>query len=151
MLVALRLHPVVPRNERQAIQDTVLPTGGGADGSHPVFVSKGTLVSYNVYAMHRRADIYGADASEFRPERWEDSQLRPGWAYLPFNGGPRICIGQRYALTEVGYLLVRMAQYFASLESCDPGPWEESLTLTVCSRNGTKVALTVDPSLDVKP
>ncbi|RLL97488.1 hypothetical protein CFD26_101553 [Aspergillus turcosus] len=138
----LRLHPVVPRNERQAVRDTVLPLGGGKDGLSPVFVPKGTIVSYNVYAMHRRPDFYGPDADEFRPERWEDGKLQPRWGYLPFNGGPPICIGQRYALTEVSYVLVRMAQEFRVLESRDPGPWEESLALTLCSRNGTKVCLT---------
>ena len=139
--LALRLHPVVPRNNRQAVRDTVLPVGGGKDGLSPVFVPKGTLVCYMVYAMHRRTDIYGPDTEVFRPERWEDGKLMPRWGYLPFNGGPRICIGQRYSLTEVGYTLVRMAQEFRVLESRDPGPWEESLTLTLCSRNGTKVCL----------
>ncbi|KIX08674.1 uncharacterized protein Z518_03331 [Rhinocladiella mackenziei CBS 650.93] len=138
---SLRLHPVVPRNEREATRDTVLPLGGGKNGLSPVFVPKGTIVSYNIYAMHRRTDIYGADANEFHPERWEDGKLRPHWGYLPFNGGPRICIGQRYALTEVAYVLVRMVQEFAAMESADPGPWEESLALTLCSRNGVKVRL----------
>ena len=138
---ALRLHPVVPRNQREAMQDTVLPLGGGEDGLSPVFVPKGTLVCYDLYAMHRRADFYGPDAEEFRPERWEDGKLQPRWEYLPFNGGPRICLGQRYALTEVSYVLVRMVQEFRGLESRDPGPWEEGLALTLCSRNGTKVGL----------
>lgn len=141
-LTALRLHPVVPRNERMAVRDTVLPVGGGKTGLSPVFVPKGAIVCYNIYAMHRRKDFYGPDAEEFRPERWEDGRLQPRWEYLPFNGGPRICIGQRYALTEVSYVVVRMAQEFRLLESRDPGPWEESLTLTLCSRNGTKVSLT---------
>jgi cytochrome P450 len=125
-----------------ALRDTVLPLGGGKDGLSPVFVPKGTQVVYNLYAMHRRTDFYGLDAEEFRPERWGDNTLRPGWGYLPFNGGPRICIGQRYALTEVSYVLVRMVQAFRVLESRDSGPWEESLTLTLSSRNGTKVCLT---------
>jgi cytochrome P450 len=119
----------------------VLPLGGGKDGKSPVFVAKGTRVAYNVYAMHRRADFYGEDADEFRPERWESGKLQPRWEYLPFNGGPRICVGQQYALTEVSYVTVRLAQEFEKLESRDPGPWEESLTLTLCSRNGTKVCL----------
>ncbi|KAL4871573.1 hypothetical protein BDV12DRAFT_183679 [Aspergillus spectabilis] len=110
-------------------------------GLSPVFEPKGILVGYNVYAMHRRKDIYGADADEFHPERWEDGKLQPRWGYLPFNGGPRICIGQRYALTEVTYLLVRMAQEFAALQSRESGPWVESLTLTLCPRNGTRVCL----------
>lgn len=131
----------MPRNEREAVRDTVLPLGGGKDGASPVFVPKGTLVAYNVYAMHRRTDIYGEDADDFRPERWEDGRLLPRWGYLPFNGGPRICIGQRYALTEVAYTLVRMAQEFGRLESTDSRPFEESLALTLCTRNGTKVYL----------
>ncbi|GKZ32060.1 hypothetical protein AbraIFM66950_001169 [Aspergillus brasiliensis] len=136
---SLRLHPVVPINSRTALRNTVLPVGGGPSGKSPVFVRKGTIVFYSVWAMHRRQDIYGPDADEFRPERWAD--LRLGWEYLPFNGGPRICIGQQYALTEAGYVTVRLAQQFSTLESRDSGPWEEALTLTLCSRNGTKVCL----------
>ncbi|OJJ52977.1 hypothetical protein ASPSYDRAFT_62601 [Aspergillus sydowii CBS 593.65] len=135
----LRLFPVVPLNSRTAIRDTILPVGGGKDGQSPVFVPKGTAVSYSVYAMHRRKDFYGADAEEFRPERW--ANLRPGWEYLPFNGGPRICVGQQYALTEAAYITTRLAQRYSILESRDPGPWEEKLTLTACSFNGAKVSL----------
>ena len=98
---SLRLHPVVPANSRQSITDTVLPCGGGEDGKSPVFVSNGTIVNYGIYAMHRRHDLYGEDAEDFKPERWLDEDekkgLRVGWEYLPFNGGPRICIGRESA------------------------------------------------------
>ncbi|KAH7078046.1 cytochrome P450 [Paraphoma chrysanthemicola] len=137
---SLRIHPVVPGNSRYAIRDTVLPLGGGSDGKHPLFVPKGTMVGYSPYTMHRRRDIYGPDAEEYKPERWES--LRPGWEYLPFNGGPRICLGQQYALTEASYVTVRLVQEFSKIESRDAGPWEEGLTLTLCSLNGTKVGLT---------
>jgi cytochrome P450 len=136
---ALRLYPVVPQNSRIAMRDTVLPRGGGPDGQAPLFVPKGTTVGYNIYVMHRRYDIYGPDAEEFKPERWES--LRPGWEYLPFNGGPRICLGQQYALTEAGYVTVRLVQEFKEMESRDPQDWQEGLTLTLCSRNGVKVGL----------
>ncbi|KAG6007686.1 hypothetical protein E4U21_005646 [Claviceps maximensis] len=138
---SLRIHPVVPFNSRQALKDTILPVGGGPDGKSPVFVPKGTRVGYSTYAMHRRPDLYGPDADEFRPERWETGKILPRWEYLPFNGGPRVCPGQQYALTEVSYVTVRIAQEFAGLESRDAGAWEENLTLTLCSRNGTKVCL----------
>ena len=75
--VALRLYPAVPLNSRMAIRDTVLPIGGGEDGQSPLFVPAKTLCSYSVYSMHRRKDLYGEDADEFRPERWDT--LRPGW------------------------------------------------------------------------
>ncbi|KAF2425269.1 cytochrome P450 [Tothia fuscella] len=137
---SLRLHPVVPGNSRMAMHDSVLPLGGGPDGQSPVFVSKGTLVVYSPYSMHRRQDFFGDDSEEFKPERWEN--LRPGWEYLPFNGGPRICLGQQYALTEAGYVTVRLCQEFKELQSRDDEPWMEKLTLTLCSKNGTLVGLT---------
>lgn len=118
----------------------MLPRGGGPDGQAPLFVAKGTAVTYTPYAMHRRKDIYGPDAEEYKPERWET--LRPGWEYLPFNGGPRICLGQQYALTEASYVTVRMVQEFQTMESRDPEGWKENLTLTLCSLNGVKVSLT---------
>jgi cytochrome P450 len=138
--LALRLYPVVPFNVRTANKDTCLPVGGGPDGTAPVFVPEGQEVLYSVYTMHRSPEIYGPDADEYRPERW--ANLKPGWAYIPFNGGPRICIGQQFALTEAGYTTVRLIQAFSSLESRDPNPFEESLALTLSSNNGTKVALT---------
>jgi cytochrome P450 len=89
----LRLYPVVPLNMRFATRDTTIPVGGGLDGKSAVFVPKGTQVEYSVHVMHRRKDLWGEDAEEFRPERWVGKKV--GWEYLPFNGGPRICIGRK--------------------------------------------------------
>jgi cytochrome P450 len=137
---SLRIHPVVPSNSRLAIRDTVMPRGGGPDGNFPLFVPKGTLIGYSMFAIHRRPDYFGTDVEEYRPERWE--HLRPGWEYLPFNGGPRICLGQQYALTEAGYVTVRMVQQFAAMRCRDEEPWFESITLTCASKNGALVSLT---------
>jgi cytochrome P450 len=137
---ALRLYPIVPFNLRCALKDTFLPVGGGPDGKSPVFVPKGDEVIYNIYTMQRDTEIYGADADEYRPERWEN--LRPGWAYLPFNGGPRICIGQQFALTEAGYTTVRIMQEFERIENRDSSPWIEEYQLTMSNANGTLVSMT---------
>ena len=95
---SLRLYPIVPENSRVAREDTTLPRGGGRNGNLPLFIPKGEIVGWSLYTMHRRKDIFGEDAEDFRPERWLDAKnetpLRPGWAYLPFNGGPRVCIGR---------------------------------------------------------
>lgn len=86
---------------RQALKPTILPLGGGTDGKSPILVRKGEAVGYCVYAMHRRKDLYGGDADEFRPDRWDNfSKQGPdlshiGWGYLPFNGGPRACLGRK--------------------------------------------------------
>lgn len=92
---ALRLYPPVPLNARTALKDTTIPVGGGPDGTSPIFIPKGTTVSYSVWVMHRHPDLWGADAAKFVPERWESGKMR-GWQYLPFNGGPRICLGRKY-------------------------------------------------------
>lgn len=136
---SLRLYPVVPGNARFANKNTTIPVGGGPDGKSPVFVPKGGTVVYSTYSMHHRKDLYGEDADEYKPERWE--KLRVGWGYLPFNGGPRICVGQQFALTEAGYTIVRLLQEFEKIESRDPTPWVENLHLTLSSGNGVRTAL----------
>ena len=92
-LPALRLHSVIPVNARWCNKDTILPRGGGADGSSPILVQKGTQVNMALYQMHRDSAYYGDDAHEFKPERWEI--LKPGWSFIPFSGGPRLCVGRK--------------------------------------------------------
>lgn len=87
----LRLYPPAPVNTRMAVRDTFLPRGGGPNATEPIFVAKGQEVMWQIWSMHRREDLWGEDASEFRPERW--ATKRPHFEYLPFNAGPRICIG----------------------------------------------------------
>ncbi|KAJ6259227.1 Protein kinase alk2 [Drechslerella dactyloides] len=121
----LRMYPLVPFDVRVASQDTTLPRGGGPDGQNPVFVPKGTYIEFCPYAMQRRQDIFGPDANWFRPERFETfSQTRGkgdnAWSYVPFSGGPRHCVGQQFALTEVAYVVVRFFQYFKRFESGEP-------------------------------
>ncbi|KAF2861565.1 putative P450 monooxygenase [Piedraia hortae CBS 480.64] len=141
----LRLYPVVPGNSREALEDAVLPLGGGEDGKSPIFVPKGEMLGWSVYTMHRRKDLFGEDAEVFRPERWLDEDnkrgLRTGWEFLPFNGGPRICLGQQFALTEASYATVRLCQTFDRVECRDPTPWTENLSLTCRNFNGAKVGL----------
>ncbi|KAL5397352.1 hypothetical protein PMIN03_012889 [Paraphaeosphaeria minitans] len=140
-----RLHPIVPSNSRQALHDATLPRGGGPHGESPILVPKGAYVTYLPWALHRRRDVYGEDAAVFDPTRWLDeghasSPLRPGWAYLPFSGGPRVCIGQNFALTECMFVVVRLLQVFA-VEQRDGEPWREKLGITCVGLGGCKVGL----------
>lgn len=136
---ALRLFPPIPRNSRQALRDTTLPVGGGIDGTEPVFIPKGTQVGWQIYSMHRRKDYFGEDADEFIPERWTERNIRPGFAFLPFNGGPRICVGQQFALNMASYATCRLVQNIGSLESCDAAPWRERMGVVCSTGNGTWV------------
>ncbi|KAK4548901.1 hypothetical protein LTR36_008674 [Oleoguttula mirabilis] len=117
----LRLYPVVPYNVRVALQDTTLPRGGGPNGDEPIGILKDTPIGYSTLILQRRADIYPPPSSgfpdylSFVPERW-DSWTPKAWTYIPFNGGPRICIGQQFALTEMAYTVVRILQTYERLE-----------------------------------
>lgn len=93
---ALRLGTPLPTSARRASQDTVLPSGGGEDGTAPVFVPKGTDIVLALFALHHRADIFGEDVEQFVPERWENHST--GWDKFAFGGGPRICIGRKFLL-----------------------------------------------------
>lgn len=140
----LRLYPSVPINYRVALKDTTLPHGSGPDGKSPVFIRKGTVIGYLISATHRNPDYYGKDADEFKPERWGDKDLKPGWAYLPFNGGPRICLGQQFAMTEASYVIARIAQMFPNLKSEDTSgvyPPKLSSQLTVNLVDGSWISL----------
>ncbi|PQE29240.1 glycoside hydrolase family 20 protein [Rutstroemia sp. NJR-2017a BBW] len=110
----LRLYPAVPFNVRLALKDTTLPTGGGPDGLSPIGILKDTPIGYSTIVMQRRADLT-PDVDSFNPDRWTTWQPKP-WQYVPFNGGPRICIGQQFALTEMAYTIVRVLQAFEGLE-----------------------------------
>ena len=103
---------------------------------------RGTTVAYTVYCTHRDEKYYGKDANVFRPERWATLN-KLGWAYLPFNGGPRICLGQQFALTEASYVIVRLLQNFPNLVSKDdrPYPPAKSMHLTMCHQDGIFVEL----------
>ncbi|KAF5023158.1 hypothetical protein F66182_4791 [Fusarium sp. NRRL 66182] len=118
----LRLYPAVPFNVRLALKDTTIPRGGGPDGSEPLPVLKDSPVAYSTLVMQRRPDLYPpvsdtfADPQIFSPERWAHWHPKPH-DYIPFNAGPRICIGQQFALTEMGYVLCRLFQKFERVES----------------------------------
>jgi cytochrome P450 len=65
--------------------------------------------------MQRREDLFGPTVNDFEPSRWETWTPVP-WTYIPFNGGPRICLGQNFALIEMGYAVARLCQVFEKVE-----------------------------------
>jgi cytochrome P450 len=107
---ALRLYPPASGIAREPIEDVTI---GGYD------VPKGSLVVVNTYAMQRDTRFF-TDPEQFNPERFA-----PGWeeriprhAYLPFGGGPRMCIGNAFAMMEARLVLASVAQDFRlSLET----------------------------------
>ncbi|KAI4191103.1 MAG: hypothetical protein L6R41_000324 [Letrouitia leprolyta] len=143
----LRIYPLVPFNMRVPLKDTTLPRGGGHDGLSPIGLKKETVVGYSVIYLQRNPAYYPpvsasfAPVMEFSPERWENWTPRP-WQYIPFNGGPRICIGQQFALTEIGYTVVRIVQRFDRLvKYWDLGDDKIKSEIVLSPARGVKIGL----------
>jgi len=101
----LRLHPPAYLLNRHARADDVI------DGHR---VHRGGSVVVPVALLHRRTE-YWERPDEFVPERWLDADAekrRPRFAYLPFGGGPHICIGNAFSLMEATMVLATLAQQF---------------------------------------
>ncbi|KAI0178934.1 putative N-alkane-inducible cytochrome P450 [Hypoxylon sp. FL1284] len=133
----LRVATVIPLNERIALRDTVLPRGGGPGGRSRVFVPEGTQVLVPLYAMQHRKDLWGDDADEFRPERWETH--RPGWEFIPFGAGARKCIGQQFGRQEVSYIISRFCQKYDRIDNMEQGDGRIRLHHAIENRSGTGV------------
>ncbi|KYK56361.1 cytochrome P450 alkane hydroxylase [Drechmeria coniospora] len=139
----LRLYPAVPYNVRACVEDSTLP---GQAGQPDITTLSGDIIFYSTISMQRRRDLYPAASDEFAdpavysPERWERWTPRP-WQYVPFNGGPRICIGQNFAMTEMAYTLVRLLQKFERVEyRGDRGAQYHKADIVGCPGDGVPVA-----------
>jgi cytochrome P450 len=101
---SMRLYPPAWGMARLAIEDAEI---GGYT------IRKGCGVSLSQWVVHRDPRWYESP-EEFRPERWEGDLLKrlPRFAYFPFGGGPRQCIGNSFALMEAALLLATIAQKF---------------------------------------
>jgi len=99
---ALRLYPpALPFMGKTAVKDDVLPNG--------VKVRGGQTVVYSAYVLHRTPKYWGDDAEEFRPERWEEEGLlKHPYQFVPFQKGPRICLGMDMAYLEASLVAVRI-------------------------------------------
>ncbi|KAH9950984.1 cytochrome P450 [Amylocystis lapponica] len=115
----LRLYPAVPFNVRSTEDATLLPNSDLT--SKPFYVPPKTGVAYSVLLMHRRTDYWGPDAEKFDPDRFLDERvgkyLTPNpFIFLPFNAGPRICLGQQFAYNEMSFFLIRLLQHFSEMK-----------------------------------
>ncbi len=108
---SLRLFPPAWVIGRSAIKDCVI-------GGYPV--PAGSMIILSQWVTHRDRR-YFAWAEEFRPERWlaDSRNDRPKFAFFPFGGGPRVCIGAQFAWMEGVLLLATLARswYFRPVNS----------------------------------
>jgi cytochrome P450 len=128
----LRLYPTAWGLARIAIEDHEL---AGFN------IRKGMGVAMAQWVVHRDPRWYDAP-EEFRPERWEGDLLKklPRFAYFPFGGGPRQCIGNAFALMEAQLILAAIAQRYR-LRLVPSHPVVPLASITLRPRHGVKVIL----------
>lgn len=102
---------------------------------------EGALCMLPQWVVHRSPRYYD-DPETFDPDRWlpERARERPRFAFFPFGGGPRICIGKQFSLLESKLILAAIAQEF-ELERIDDGPLELRPSLTMHPQNPVRMRL----------
>lgn len=93
------------------------------------------------WVVHRDPRFFDAPG-EFKPERWTPEFINalPKYAYFPFGGGPRVCIGNSFAMMEIVLLLATIAQKYR-LEMVTNRPAEIVPAMSLRPRNGIRVVL----------
>jgi len=101
---AMRIYPPAYGYSREAIEDTRIG---------PYDIAKGSIVFMSTWALNRD-EKYFPEPETFDPDRWtpEFQKSLPKYLYIPFGGGPRVCIGEGFAMTEAVMLLAMIAQKF---------------------------------------
>src|SRR6266545_3168578 len=95
LLEGMRLYPPAYATERMALADTEIAG---------YLVPRGTAVFLSSWVTHRHP-VFWPEPDRFDPQRFLGDQDRPRYAYFPFGGGPRSCIGEHFALLEATVLL----------------------------------------------
>lgn len=138
---SLRLIPPVHSSIRVALQDDVIPTkypvklGDGTE-TYGVKIAKGQFVHVPMEGFNLDKTVWGEDAWEFRPERWDNLpelvKEQPGlWQnILTFSSGPRSCIGQKFSIIEMKTFLFVLLAAFTFEAPPDLKFWKISLVLT---------------------
>ena len=130
---AMRLYPPAWAIVRKSVEDSEI---GGYR------VPAGATLMMSQWVMHRDPRYYD-EPERFNPDRWLDerSKRAPKFAYFPFGGGPRTCIGASFAAMEAVLVLAAMAQRY-QIRVAPDYPVEPMPTMTLRPRHGIKVVLT---------
>lgn len=153
----LRLYPAPPLLIRRLLQDTTLPQGSAAA---PMKLKRGTDLFINTYSLHRRPDLWPR-ADEFDPDRWlrKNDPGVSGWAgynpakgleqgnplyaneahadfaFLPFGGGARKCVGDQFAILESVTALAMLIRRF-DIQLADDKPVRITTGATMHTEGG---------------
>ena len=102
-------------------------------------IRKNTVVIFYIYYLHRHPELW-EDPDVFDPERFAPDRVkaRPKLHYLPFGAGPRMCIGNHFAMAEMILLLPLLIREFDFVLT-DPSPLELQPLITLRPKNGLRM------------
>jgi len=129
---SLRLHPPVALFARR------LPEAPTDVGGY-LLSSAVCRVVVNVRALHRNPNVWSKPL-EFLPERFAKTEKIDPHAFVPFSAGPRMCIGQRFAMIEGVLILATVLQHF-SFELVDKSPKASDEAVTMRPKGGVVMRL----------
>ena len=107
------LPPISQLINRRAAEDIML--------DNHIHIPKGMYMGYHCYSTHHDVDVWGPDASKFRPERWGNTMeaiqrfyrlKRTRAEFVSFHGGKRACLGERFAILELKISLFALVRRF---------------------------------------
>lgn len=129
---SLRLYPPAYAILRLTVEDAEI---GGYK------IPRGSSIGVSPWVTHRDARFY-PEPEKFLPDRWTDEFQRnlPRFAYYPFGGGPRICVGAQFALMEAALVLATIAQRY-SLRLVPSHPVVLFPSITLRPKHGIRVTL----------
>ena len=128
----MRLYPPAWITDREPLEDEVF---------EEIPIKKGLDIICLIYSLHRNPK-YWSNPEEFDPERFntENKKLQVPYSYIPFGGGPRLCIGNNFALMEMQFVLSMLIQrYQFELVSKEPVALNPLVTLR--PENGIKMRI----------
>ena len=127
---SLRLYPPIHIGNRRVAEDMDFTEGK---------VPAGERMFYSIYLTHRDPEIW-ENAEQFCPDRFSHGRKTPPFAYVPFGGGPRACIGAAFGQAEARIVMTRLLQTF-SFEPVNPHQIHAHMGATLEPRPGVMMKI----------
>lgn len=116
---SMRLYPPAYFIDRVNIEE---------DFFNEMIIPKGSTLLFSVYEIHRHPDFWNS-SEEFIPERFLDDSIKFSKNYYPFGAGPRMCIGNNFAMYEMILTLLALVEQFEIIEKKEPIQIKPLITL----------------------
>jgi cytochrome P450 len=130
---SMRLLYIVPLIARQLTGEVTLSNG--------VVLPAGCTFIIPIFSVHMRKDLWGEDAAEFRPERFDADVKRHPYQFLPFSAGTRMCIGYKYAYSSMVVMLAHLVRSYEFSTDMTLDTLERTFNVSMAMEKGQMVRI----------